>query len=92
MKNTSNSLVLQLGNLLIKAKSSNVNFRKKKNTNSLETNIELAEKDLFKPSNYNKIKENNTIEEKKVFKSIQNNKLRPYRFQNKGSHFVVLDN
>ena len=70
MKNISNSLVLQLGNLLIKAKSSNVNFRKKKNTNSLETNIELAEKDLFKPSNYNKIKENNTIEEKKVFKSI----------------------
>ena len=70
MKNISNSLVLQLGNLLIKAKSSNVNFRKKKNTNSLETNVELAEKDLFKPSNYNKIKENNTIEEKKVFKSI----------------------
>ena len=67
MKNISNSLVLQLGNLLIKAKSSNVNFRKKKNTNSLETNIELAEKDLFEPSNYNKIKENNTIEEKKSF-------------------------
>ena len=50
--NISNSLVHQLGNPPIEAKSSNVNFRKEKtNISSLEAFIDLVEKDLFKPGN-----------------------------------------
>ena len=50
--NISNSLVRQLGNPPIEAKSSNVNFRKEKtNISSLEAFIDLVEKDLFKPVN-----------------------------------------
>ena len=91
--NISNSLVRQLGNSPIQAKSSNVNFRKEKtNISSLEAFIELVEKDLFKPSNYNKIKRNITTEERKALKRIQNDELRSYRSQDKGSRFVVLDN
>ena len=53
--NISNSLVRQLGNPPIKAKSLKVNFRKEKtNMSSLEAFIELVEKDLLKPSNYTK--------------------------------------
>ena len=92
-KNISNSLVRQLGNPPIGAKSSNVNLRKEKtNISSLEAFIELVEKDLFKPSNYNKIKGNVTTEERKALKTIQNDELRSYRLQDKGSRFVVLDN
>ena len=92
-KNISNSLVRQLGNPPIGAKSSNVNFRKEKtNISSLEAFIELVGKDLFKPSNYNKIKGNITTEERKALKTIQNDELRSYRLQDKGSRFVVLDN
>ena len=68
--NISNSLVRQLGNPPIEAKSSNVNFNKEKtNISSLEAFIELLEKDLFKPSNYSKIKGNITTEEEKANKT-----------------------
>ena len=54
-----NSLVRQLGNPLIEAKSAIVNFwEKKKYVSSLELFIELVEKDLSKPSSHNKIKGN----------------------------------
>ena len=92
-KNTSNSLVRQLGNPPIGAKSSKVNFRKEKtNISSLEAFIDLVGKDLFEPSNYNKIKGNITTEERKALKTIQNDELRSYRLQDKVSRFVVLDN
>ena len=88
-----NSLVCQLGNLPIEAKSLNVYFRKEKtNISSLEAFTELVEEDLFKSSNYSKIKGNITTEERKALKSIQNDKLRSHRLQGKGSRFVVLDN
>ena len=91
--NVSNLLVRQLGNPPIEAKSSNVNFRKKKtNISRLEPFIDLFEKDLFKPFNYSKIKGNITTGERKALKSIQNDYLRPYHLQDKGSRFVVLDN
>ena len=91
--NVSNLLVRQLGNPPIEAKSSNVNFRKKKtNISRLEPFIELFEKDLFKPFNYSKIKGNITTGERKALKSIQNDYLRSYHLQDKGSRFVVLDN
>ena len=91
--NMSNSLVCQIGNPSIEAKFSNVNFRKEKtNISSLETFIELVEKDLLKPSNYSKIKGNITTEERKAFKSIQNDELRSYRLQDRGLRFVVLNN
>ena len=89
--NISNSLVRHFGNLPIETKSTNVNFRKEKTKiNSLEVFIELAEKDLFKPSNYNKIKGNITTEERKALNTIQNDELRSYRLQDKESRFVVL--
>ena len=82
MTNISNSLVRQLGNLPIEAKSSNVNFRKEKtNMSSLEAFIEFVKKDLFKPSNYNKIKGNITTKERKAFKTTQNDRLRSYHLQ-----------
>ena len=91
--NISNSLVRQLGNPPIEAKSLNVNFRKEKtNISSLEAFIELVEKDLFKPSNYSKIKGNITTEERKALQSIQNGELKSNRLQDKGSRLVVLDN
>ena len=91
--NILNSLVRQLGNPQIEAKSSNVNLsREKTNISSLEAFIELVEKDLSKPPNYSKIKRNTTREERKSLKSIQNDELRSYRLQDKGSRFVVLDN
>ena len=91
MTNMLNSSVCQVGNLSIKAKSSNVNFRKEKtNINSLGTFIELVEKHLFKPSNHNKIKRSVTTEKRKPLKTIQNGKLRSYRLQDKLLHFVIL--
>ena len=91
--NISNSLVRQLGNPPIEAKSLNVNFRKEKtNISSLEAFIELVEKDLFKLSNYSKIKGNITTEERKALQSIQNGELKSNRLQDKGSRLVVLDN
>ena len=91
--NISNSLVRQLGNPPIEAKSSNVNFRiEKTNISSLEAFIELVEKDLFKPSNYSKIKGNITTEERKALQSIQNGELKSNRLQDKGSRVVALDN
>ena len=87
------SLVRQLSNPPIKAKPSNLHFRKKKaNISSLKVFIELVEKDLFKPSKYNKIKRNITTEERKALKTIQNNELRSYCSENKGSSFAVLGN
>ena len=69
--NISNSLVRRLGNPPIETKSSNINFRKEKTKiSSLEAFIEIAEKDLFKPSNYNKIKGNITTEEGKALNTI----------------------
>ena len=54
-----NSLVRQLGNPLIEAKSAIVNFwEKKKYVSSLELFIELVENGLSKPSSHNKIKGN----------------------------------
>ena len=72
MTNMLNSLVCQLGDLPIEAKSSNVNFECKEKTNlsSLEAFIELVEKDLFKPSNCNKINRNTTTEERKALKVL----------------------
>ena len=91
--NISNSLVCQLRNLPIEAKSSNVNFSKgKTNTSTLEAFTELVEEDLFKSSNYSHIKGNITTEERKALKSTQNDELRSYQLQDKGSRFVVLDN
>ena len=91
MTNMLNSSVCQVGNPSIKAKSSNVNFRKEKtNINSLGTFIELVEKHLFKPSNHNKIKRSVTTEKRKPLKTIQNGKLRSYRLQDKLLHFVIL--
>ena len=83
----------QLGIPPVKAKSLNINFRREKtNVNSLETFIELVEKDLFKPCNYNKVKSNIIKEERNALKNIQHDELRSYRVQDKGSRFVVLDN
>ena len=69
--NISTSLVLQLRNPPVEAKSLNINFRKEKtNISILQTFIEFVEKSLLKSSNYNKIKGNSTTEEKKALKSI----------------------
>ena len=59
---------------------------------SLETFIELVEKDFFQPYNYNKVKSNITKGERNALKNIQHSELRSYCIQDKGSRFVVLDN
>ena len=49
-------------------------------------------KDIFKPDNYRRNRNNISKEEKETLKNIQNDPSRTYRIQDKGSHFVILDN
>ena len=60
--------------------------------NSLETFIELNEKDIFKPDNYRRIRNNISKEEKVALRNIQNDPSRTYRIQDKCSRFVILNN
>ena len=52
--------------------------------NSLETFIELIEKDIFKPDNYRRIRNSISNEEKEALRNIQNDPSRTYRIQDKG--------
>ena len=86
-------VISQFGNPPPSKSRSHVNYRKDKtNINSLETFIELAENDIFKPDNYRRIKSNITKEEREALKNIQRDSTRSYRIQDKGSRFVILDN
>ena len=70
-----------------------VNYRKDKtNINSLENFIDLTEDDIFKPDNYRRIKSNISKEEREALKNIQRDSARPYKTQDKGSRFVIVDN
>ena len=60
--------------------------------NSLETFIELIEKDIFKPDNYRGIRNKISKEEKEALRNIQNDPSRTYRIQDKSSRFVILEN
>ena len=63
---------LYLGNTFPIQKQPNINYRKEKtNINSLETFIELAENDIFKPNKYKKIKTNISNQERNALKDIQ---------------------
>ena len=54
--------------------------------------IEKIEKDLFNPDNVKKVRHNLSKDEKDVLKSVKNWDKSAVRVQDKGSHFVVLDN
>ena len=86
-------IISQFGNPPPSKSPLHVNYREDKtNINSLETFIELAENDIFKPDNYRQIKCNITKEEREGLKNIQRDSTRSYRIQDKGSRFVILDN
>ena len=86
-------MISQFGNPLPSKSRSHVNYRKDKtNINSLETFIELAENDIFKPDNYRPVKSSITKEDREALKNIKIDSTRSYRIQDKGSRFVILDN
>ena len=86
-------MIPQFRNLPPSKSCSNVNYRKDKtNINSLETFIELAENDIFKPDNYRPVKSSITKEDREALKNIKIDSTRSYRIQDKGSRFVILDN
>ena len=61
-------------------RSSYINYRKEETKmNSLETFIELIEKDIFNPDNYRRIRNNISEEEKEALRNIQNDPSRTYR-------------
>ena len=86
-------MISQFGNPRPSKSRSHVNYRKDKtNINSLETFIELAENDIFKPDNYRPVKSSITKEDREALKNIKIDSTRSYRIQDKGSRFVILDN
>ena len=54
--------------------------------------IEKIEKDLFNPDNVKKVRHNLSKDEKDALKDVKNWDKSAVRVQDKGSHFVVLDN